>query len=80
MELFNELKEIIAKELAIDEVTVTPGAHLQDDLGADSLGILNIAEAIADKYKITIVADDLVDIANVGELVEMVKAKIAATS
>ena len=80
MELFNELKEIIAKELAIDESTVTPEAHLQDDLGADSLGILNIAEAIADKYKIAIMADDLVDAANVGELVEMVKAKIAATS
>jgi acyl carrier protein len=80
MDLFNELKEIIAAELAIDESTVVPAAHLQDDLGADSLGILNIAEAIADKYKITIVADDLVDIANVGELVEMVKAKIAATS
>ena len=80
MELFNELKEIIANELAIDESTVTSGAHLQDDLGADSLGILNIAEAIADKYKIAIIADDLVDIANVGELVEMVKAKIAATS
>jgi len=80
MELFNELKEIIANELAIDESTVTSGAHLQDDLGADSLGILNIAEAIADKYKIAINADDLVDIANVGELVEMVKAKIAAIS
>jgi len=80
MELFSELKEIIAMELAVDESTVVPAAHLQDDLGADSLGILNIAEAIADKYKITIVADDLVDIANVGELVEMVKTKIAALS
>jgi acyl carrier protein len=80
MELYNELKEIIAMELAVDESVVIPGAHLQDDLGADSLGMLNIAEAIAEKYKITIVADDLVDIANVGELVEMVKAKIAATS
>ena len=80
MELFNELKEIIAMELAVDESTVVPEAHLQDDLGADSLGMLNIAEAIADKYKITIVADDLVDIANVGELVAMVKTKIAALS
>ena len=80
MELFNELKEIIATELAIDESTVVPGANLQDDLGADSLGILNIAEAIADKYKIAIIADDLVDVTNVGELVEMVKAKIAAIS
>jgi acyl carrier protein len=80
MDLFNELKEIIATELAVDESTVVPGAHLQDDLGADSLGILHMAEAIADKYKIVITADDLVDIANVGELVEMVKAKIAATA
>jgi acyl carrier protein len=80
MELYNELKEIIAMELAVDESAVIPGAHLQDDLGADSLGMLNIAEAIAEKYKITIVADDLVDIANVGELVEMVKSKIAEIS
>ncbi len=79
MDLFSELKEIIAAELAVDESAVVPEAHLQDDLGADSLGILNTAEAIAEKYKIVITADDLVDIANVGELVEMVKAKIAAT-
>ena len=48
MELFSELKEIIAMELAVDESTVVSEAHLQDDLGADSLGMLNIAEAIAD--------------------------------
>ena len=76
MDLFSELKEMIAKELAVEESTVVPGAHLQDDLGADSLGLLNLAEAINEKYRIEIKADDLVDIANVGELVEMVKTKI----
>ena len=76
MDLFSELKEMIAKELAVEESNVVPGAHLQDDLGADSLGLLNLAEAINEKYRIEIKADDLVDIANVGELVEMVKTKI----
>jgi len=76
MDLFSELKEIIAKELAVEESNVVPAAHLQDDLGADSLGLLNLAEAINEKYRIEIKADDLVDIANVGELVEMVKTKI----
>ncbi len=80
MDLFSELKEMIAKELAVEENTVVSGAHLQDDLGADSLGLLNLAEAITEKYKIEIKADDLVDIANVGELVEMVKAKIGSAA
>ena len=42
MDLFAEIKEIIVKELALDEEAVIPEAHLQDDLGADSLALLNL--------------------------------------
>ncbi len=80
MSLYDEIKEIITMELALDEKTVVPEAHLQDDLGADSLGLLNLAEALDARYRIQLQGDDLVDIPNVGELVKLVESKIALKS
>ena len=80
MTLYDEIKEIITAQLALDGETVVPEAHLQDDLGADSLGLLNLAEAIDARYGIELQGDDLVDIANVGELVKLVESKIALKS
>jgi acyl carrier protein len=77
MTLYDEIKGIITNELALDKEVVVPEAHLQDDLGADSLGLLNLAEAIDARYGINLQGDDLVDIANVGELVKLVESKIA---
>ncbi len=77
MTLHDEIKEIITTELALDREIVVPEAHLVDDLGADSLGLLNLAEAIDARYGIDLQGDDLVDIANVGELVKLVESKIA---
>jgi acyl carrier protein len=78
MELYAEIKQIIVSELALDEEVVLSEAHLQDDLGADSLALLNLAEAIETRYGIEIQGDDLVDIANVGELVKFVELRISS--
>jgi acyl carrier protein len=64
----------------LDEEEVVPKAHLKDDLGIDSVGLLNLAEAIVARYRIEIQGDDLVDIANVGELVKWLRKKIALKS
>ena len=80
MAIYDEIKEIITTQLALDKEAVVPEAHLQDDLGADSLGLMNLAEAIHAQYGIDLLGDDLVDIANVGELVKLVEAKIALKS
>lgn len=72
---YTEIKEIIAKMLALDEEAVTPEAHLQDDLGADSLALLNLAEALTKRYGAEITGDDLMDLARVGELVKWVESR-----
>jgi acyl carrier protein len=77
MNLYDEIKAMIATELALDGEAIVPEAHLQDDLGADSLGLLNLAEALDARYGIQLQGDDLVDVANVGELVKLVESKIA---
>ncbi len=80
MTLYAEIKEMIVRELALDAKAVVPEARLQDDLGADSLGLLNLATAIETRYGIEIQGDDLVDIPNVGELVKWVESRISSKS
>jgi acyl carrier protein len=78
MDVFSEIKELIARQCAVDETEVVAEAHLQDDLGADSMGLMVLAEAIGKHYGIEILIDDLVDIENVGELVKLVQGRVSS--
>ena len=78
MDVFSEIKELTARQCAVDEAEVVAEAHLQDDLGADSMGLMILAEAIGKQYGIEILIDDLVDIKNVGELVKLVEARVSS--
>lgn len=75
MDLFSEIKDLLVRELAIDETIVVPDAHLKDDLGADSLALLNIAENIASRYQIDLQVDDLMDIESFSGLVSLIQKK-----
>jgi acyl carrier protein len=76
MELFSEIKEMVVKLLAIEEEEVTEDAHLQFDLGADSLALMNLSMSINKKYSLELLIDDMVELENVGELISLVESKI----
>ena len=77
MEVFEEIKKMIVNLFAIDDAAVVAEAHLQDDLEGDSLTVMRLAEAIATHYEIEIIAEDLLDVDNLGELVDLVESKIS---
>ena len=76
MELFPEIKTMIEKMLAVDAEAVTKDAHLQFDLGADSLMLLTLSIAISEKYGIELLEDDIIEVENIGELTLLVESKI----
>ena len=76
MDLFSEIKNMIEKMLAVDAESVTKDAHLQFDLGADSLALLNLSIAISEKYGIELLEEDVAELENVGELISLVESKI----
>jgi acyl carrier protein len=76
MDLFSEIKNIIEKMLAVDAASVTKDAHLQFDLGADSMALLNLAIAISGKYGIELLEEDIAELENVGELISLVESKL----
>ena len=78
METFNEIKKMIINLFAVDEEAVAVDAHLEDDLQGDSLAVMRLAEAIGTHYEIEITAEDLLDVDNVGELVDVVQSKISS--
>lgn len=50
--LFDEIREIIADQLDIQPETIEITSALADDLGADSLAIIDIVMSLEDQYSV----------------------------
>ena len=55
------VKKLVAQELGIDEAEVTPEASFQDDLGADSLALVELLMAFEEKFEIDSIPDEDAD-------------------
>ncbi len=78
MNVYAEIRGMIAKELALEEKEIVPEADLQDDLGADSLGLLSLSEAISARYGIEMIPDDLIDMETVDKLAKLIDSRISS--
>jgi acyl carrier protein len=76
MDVFSKVKEIIVDQLGVDEEDVTPDASFVDDLGADSLDIVELVMAFEEEFDIEIPDEDAEKITTVGEAVEYIESKI----
>ena len=67
--VFDKIKEIVIEQLGIEEDVVTPEANIQDDLGADSLDIVDLIQTIEDEYDLSIPDEAVENIKTVGDIV-----------
>lgn len=71
-EIFEEVKSIIVEQLGIEEEKVTMEASFIDDLGADSLDIVELVMALEEKYD-TEIADEVAEkMSTVKDVVEYI--------
>ena len=70
---FEKIKKIIAEVLNVDEEEITMDTTFVDDLGADSLDILQIVMGIEEEFDIEIANEEAEKIATVGDAVEQIK-------
>ena len=68
---------MLADTLVVDVEVVTPNARLVEDLGADSLNLIDIALAINDVLNIELPAEGLACIRNVEDLYRLVYQALA---
>ncbi len=75
-EIFAKVRRLVAEELNIDEGEVTPEASFQDDLGADSLALVELIMAFEEKFEIDNIPDeDAEKIKTVGDAVNYIESK-----
>ena len=76
MALFEEVRDVIVKELGVAESKVTESATYQGDLGADSLDVVELVMAFEEKFDIEIPEEDAEKIQTVGETVKYISEKV----
>jgi acyl carrier protein len=64
---FDRVADIIAETASIPREKITPGSHVIDDLGIDSLDFLDIVFALDKEYGINIPFEDWMQKVNAGE-------------
>jgi len=70
--MFERIKKVVVEQLDVPEEQVTLEASFVDDLGADSLDIVELVMALEDEFDISISDEDAEKIVTVNDAVQYV--------
>lgn len=70
-----KLIKIIAEQLGVDAAECKPEARLLEDLGADSLDVVELIMAVEEEFDIEIPDEDAENLATVGQIIAYVAQK-----
>ena len=76
-EIFEKVKKIIVEQLGVAETSITMEASFIDDLGADSLDIVELIMALEEEFDIEIPDSDAEKVVSVGDVVDYIKDHVA---
>ncbi|MGB9105796.1 MAG: acyl carrier protein [Terriglobales bacterium] len=75
-----KVKQIIVEQLGVEEAEVVPAARLQEDLGADSLDIVELTMALEAAFDIEIPDEDVADIRAVQDVCDSINSHVKVGS
>lgn len=71
-----KVKAIVVKNLGVDEASVVGGAKFTDDLGADSLDIVELVMEMEEAFGISVPEDETENLRTVDDVVNFVKKSL----
>ncbi|MBO7542345.1 acyl carrier protein [bacterium] len=74
---FEKVKDIIVKQLGVKPEEVTEDANFTDDLGADSLDLVEVVMALEEEFEAPVPDEEAEKIKTVGDAVRFIDAKLA---
>jgi len=77
MSVEQKVKQIIVEQLGVDEAQVDSSASFVDDLGADSLDIVELVMAFEEDFEMDIPDEDAAKITTVKDAIDYIEAKQA---
>ena len=74
--VFDKIKDIIVEQLDVEEDAVTMEASITEDLGADSLDVVDLVMSIEESFDVEIPDEEVENIKTVGDLVKYIENKV----
>lgn len=74
--VFEKVQAILAEQFDVEEDKIVEDTNLQDDLGADSLDVVDLLMSIEDEFEIEIPDDEIENLKTVGSLVSYIEANL----
>ena len=71
------LTTVLVSELGLDADKINDGAHFEEDLDVDSLGVVELLMALEDEFDVKIPDDEAESIMTVGQAIDLVHGKLA---
>jgi acyl carrier protein len=78
MDIAQKVKQIIVEQLGVDESQVDDNASFVDDLGADSLDIVELVMAFEEAFEIEIPDEDAEKIITVKDAIDYIQNRVSA--
>lgn len=73
-----KVTSIVGDQLGVDQAALVPEANLLDDLGADSLDVVELVMALEEEFSIEVPDDDVENIRTIQDIVSYVAGKAGA--
>ena len=74
--VLEKVKNVIIDQLNVDEEEITLDSSFIDDLGADSLDVVELIMALEEEFDIEIPDEDAEKVSTVGDVVEYIKSRV----
>ena len=73
--VFEKIKNILAAQLDVEEDSITMESTLSDDLGADSLDLVDLVMTMEDEFDVEVPDSAVEDVKTVGDIVHLIEKR-----
>ena len=71
--VFDKIREILAEQLDADAEEMTAETKIGEDLGADSLDVVELLMSIEDEFEVEIPDEEIENLKTIGDVVEYIQ-------
>lgn len=75
--MVEQIKALLAEQLSIDAETIGENTNITEDLGADSLDIVELLMAVEENFKVSVPDEDVPSLKTVKDIADYIENKKA---